>query len=153
MISKYVYQELVKKGLTIAFAESMTGGALTYEMVKNPGASKVIKGSIVAYSNEQKMNLLQISKTDIDSYPVVSKEIASLMAKRIKKITGSSIGVGITGNAGPSFQENTYKQEAWLAIETDHHIETYHLNLENLTRLKAILKAVHFTYETLKNLI
>jgi len=103
MISKKVFHQLTRKGLTIAFAESMTGGLVTYELIKNPGASKVIKGSMIAYSDEEKVNLLGISKDFIVKHSVVSKEVAIEMATRIQCQIISSIGVGITGNAGPSF--------------------------------------------------
>jgi nicotinamide-nucleotide amidase len=153
MISKKVFQQLTRKGLTIAFAESMTGGLMTYELIKNPGASKVIKGSIVAYSDEEKVNLLGISKDLISKHSVVSKEIAMEMSMRIKEQIESSIGVGITGNAGPSLQKGTNKQEVWIGISTEYHQQAYHLDLSGLSRIQAIRKATRFTYEKLTVLI
>ena len=153
MISKKVFHQLVKKGLTIGFAESMTGGLMAYELIKNPGASKVIKGSIIAYSDEQKVNLLDISKDEIKKYPIVSKEIAIRMAIEIKHKIGASIGIGITGNAGPELQQGTDKQEVWIGISTDHQDVCYHLDLSGLSRIQAIRKAVRFTYEKLAVLI
>ena len=153
MISKKVFHQLTRKGLTIAFAESMTGGLVTYELIKNPGASKVIKGSMIAYSDEEKVNLLGISKDFIVKHSVVSKEVAIEMATRIQCQIISSIGVGITGNAGPSLQEGTNKQEVWIGISTELHQYAYHLDLSGLSRIQAIRKAVRFTYEKLTVLI
>ncbi len=153
MISKKVFQQLTRKGLTIAFAESMTGGLATYELIKNPGASKVIKGSIVAYSDEQKVKLLGMPNDFIMHHSVVSKEVAIEMSTRIKEQMRSSIGVGITGNAGPSLQKGTDKQEVWIGISTDHHQVAYHLDLSGLSRIQAIRKATRFTYEKLTVLI
>jgi len=153
MISKKVFQQLTRKGLTIAFAESMTGGLATYELIKNPGASKVIKGSIVAYSDEQKVKLLGMPNDFIMHHSVVSKEVAIEMSTRIKEQMRSSIGVGITGNAGPSLQKGTDKQEVWIGISTDYHQVAYHLDLSGLSRIQAIRKATRFTYEKLTVLI
>jgi PncC family amidohydrolase len=153
MISTKVFHQLTRKGLTIAFAESMTGGLLSYEMVKNPGASKVIKGSILAYSDEQKVNLLGILKEEIEKYSVVSKEISIQMAIQVKHKIKSSIGVGITGNAGPSLQKGYDLKEVWIGISKEQCVEAYHLDLTGLSRIQAIRKAVRFTYEKLAILI
>ena len=153
MSSKKVFNKLVDKGLTIAFAESMTGGKSTYELIKNPGSSKVIQGSIIAYSNEQKHRLLNVSLDTIVKYSSVSKEVAIEMAINIKSIMKSSIGVGITGNAGPSLQKDTHKKEVFVAIATNTSIETFHIDLHSYTRLKSIQKTNHFIYEKLNQLL
>jgi PncC family amidohydrolase len=149
MIASIVYNKLLKNGLTITFAESMTGGLLSYELIKNPGSSKVIKGSIVAYSDAQKMNLLGIPEENIVSNCIVSKEIATQMAEHARLKIGASIGVGLTGNAGPSLQRGTSKQEVWISISDDQRNEAYYLDLQGLSRIQAIRKAVRFTYEKL----
>lgn len=153
MISKDTFDKLLNKGLTIAFAESMTGGAATYELMKNPGASKVISGSIVAYSIKQKHNLLNMSLEDMNKYGIVSKEISSIMARKIKETIGCDIGVGITGNAGPTLQENTFKQEAWVSILFKTEMHVFHLDLEECLREDAIEKTVRFIYENLSNIL
>lgn len=153
MISKNVYQKLTKKGLTIAFAESMTGGALCAELIKNPGASNVITSSIIAYSNEQKINLLNIQEHLINTHGVVSSEIADHMAFSIRDIAQSDIGVGITGNAGPSYQLGSSKKEAYISIVFSKDVHRIHLNLTEFTRIKAIDFAVKETYLLLEKLI
>ncbi|MDO9628405.1 MAG: CinA family protein [Acholeplasmataceae bacterium] len=153
MISKELFNKLLDKGLTIAFAESMTGGAATYELMKNPGASKVISGSIVAYSVKQKHNLLNITLEDINKYGIVSKEISSIMARKIKDVIGSDIGVGITGNAGPTLQEKTLKQEAWVSILCKQEMKVFYIDLEAYSRVDAIEKTVQFIYEKLNTIL
>ncbi len=153
MITKESFEKLLNRGLTIAFAESMTGGAATYELMKNPGASRVISGSIIAYSVKQKHNLLKMSLEDINKYGIVSKEISSIMARKIKETIGSDIGVGITGNAGPTFQENTVKQEAWVSILCKTEMHVFHLDLKECSRIEAIEKTVRFIYENLSNIL
>jgi len=153
MIAKQTFDILLNKGLTIAFAESMTGGAATYELMKNPGASKVISGSIVAYSVKQKHNLLNMTLEDINKYGIVSKEVSTIMARKIKDIVGSDIGVGITGNAGPTLQDNTTKKEAWVSIFYKHEMHVHHLDLEGCERVDAIEKTVRFIYDNLNNIL
>jgi PncC family amidohydrolase len=147
VISKKLYKQLIKKNLTISFAESMTGGSLTYELIKNKGSSQVIKGSIVAYSDEMKVKLLGLKNQDIDENTVVSEHVAIKMAQQIRKQANSNIGVGITGNAGPSKQEGTANLEVWIAVDSQAKTNTFQLEFKNLTRLQAIKKTVLFTYE------
>ncbi len=149
MISKKVFEECLINGLTIGFAESMTGGSLAYEMIKNPGSSTVVSGGIVAYSIEQKIKLLNIEPALISQFSVVSKEVAEQMARSIRAIMKTDIGVSVTGNAGPSVQENTHQLEAWIAIDFQGVIKSFHLEFGQLTRLKSIKKTVEFTYKKL----
>jgi PncC family amidohydrolase len=96
---KHVLNHLTKTNQTISFAESMTGGRLSYELVKFPGASKVYKEGYVLYSDEAKIKTLDIKQSDIDTYGVASKEIAELMAKQLRELTGADYSVAITGFA------------------------------------------------------
>ncbi|MBU1141251.1 MAG: CinA family protein, partial [Firmicutes bacterium] len=119
------------------------------EMIKNPGSSKVIPGSIVAYNNEQKMKLLNLSENEFEKYSVVSERIARLMATSIRALMKTDIGVSVTGNAGPGIQENTDKVEAWIAIDYQGDITAYNLEFSDFTRLQAMRNTVRFTYEKL----
>ncbi len=149
MIAQKVFEQYRENGLTIAFAESMTGGALAYEMIKNPGSSNVISGSIIAYSIEQKVKLLGLSLNDINQFGIVSEHVAKAMATSIKKLMNSNIGVAVTGNAGPEKQESTSDLEAWIAIDFKGIVKAYHLIFNDLSRLEAIRKTVRFTYTKL----
>lgn len=92
---------LIKKGLTISTAESCTGGMLSAQLTAVPGSSEYFLGSVVAYSNDVKTNVLGIPRDLILEYGAVSSEVAASMAQQVSKLTGSSIGIGITGIAGP----------------------------------------------------
>jgi nicotinamide-nucleotide amidase len=153
MTSLTCLEKLAKKGLTIAFAESMTGGLATYELIQHPGASEVIKGSIIAYSNDLKMKLLSIKEVDILRFGVVSKEIANEMAKQIHDMTKASIGVGITGNAGPTLQTSTTKKEVYISIYKDQNFINEHLVFTKENRVEAIIKTVNQIYQTLDQII
>ena len=93
---------LSEHNYTIACAESCTGGLLTSRLTDVAGSSAYVKSSIVSYSNEIKINLLKVKPETIEEFEVSSKEVAMEMAKGVKKLMGSDIGVGITGIAGPS---------------------------------------------------
>ncbi|MEG1633005.1 MAG: competence/damage-inducible protein A [Oscillospiraceae bacterium] len=92
---------LLEKGLTLASAESCTGGELAKKLTDMPGASKGFMGGVVVYTNEAKSRLLGIPTDYIDKRGAVSCEIAVELAERVRLKLGSDLGVGITGLAGP----------------------------------------------------
>ena len=95
--------ELLKaKHLTIGSIESMTGGLFASSITSVPGASKVFKGSVVSYSPLIKENVVGVKKETIETFGVVSKEVAYEMASKGKKLLDVDICVSITGNAGPT---------------------------------------------------
>ena len=97
---------LLKSNKTISFAESCTGGALSKRIVLIPGASKIFQGSIVSYSINSKINILNIKNEDIQKYSVVSEKVAKEMAVNAMKIFNSDYSISTTGNAGPSVSDN-----------------------------------------------
>ncbi len=92
---------LDKKNLTISTAESCTGGLLGAILTSIPGSSTFFQGSIVAYSNYQKVNLLKINEITLKKYGAVSEQCAIEMAKNLKNITKTDISISVTGIAGP----------------------------------------------------
>lgn len=96
-----VAKELAERRLTIAVAESCTGGMLSHTITNVPDASKFFVAGFVVYSERAKIQL-GINKRILDKYGLVSAEIASDMAKKVQVKEKSDIGVGITGYAGPS---------------------------------------------------
>ena len=94
-------QLLIKKGKTIAVAESCTGGLLADLLTNIPGSSHYFLLGIVTYSNQAKTALLRIPAKIIKRYGAVSCPVAQLMAQNVKKIASSDYGIGITGIAGP----------------------------------------------------
>ena len=92
---------LVNKKLTIATAESCTGGMVASSLINYPGISSSFKEGVVTYSNEAKISRLGVKKETLDKYGAVSSEVAAEMATGIAKTAGSSIGISTTGIAGP----------------------------------------------------
>jgi PncC family amidohydrolase len=153
MISKIVFDKLLKKGLTIGFAESMTGGGLCAELIKIPGASHVTPGGIIAYNEEQKTTLLKVDQNILKSYGVVSKEVANHMARNIRDILQVDIGISITGNAGPKLQIDSKELEAFIGFSYQREETFIHITFDSLTREEAIEKAIKMTYSYLEKLL
>jgi nicotinamide-nucleotide amidase len=93
--------ELIRRNLTVATAESCTGGAIAEALVRVPGVSAAFKGSIVAYSNSIKEELLGVDPADIKRVGAVSEEVAQAMARGARERMGVDIAISTTGIAGP----------------------------------------------------
>lgn len=90
-----------KKHLHVATAESCTGGYIAHLITAVPGSSEYFKGSVVAYSNEVKTNVLGVDPGDIEKYGAVSEEVVKQMAEGVKRLTGADYAVSTSGIAGP----------------------------------------------------
>jgi competence/damage-inducible protein CinA-like protein len=96
-----VARALTENRATIAVAESCTGGMLAERLTNVPGSSSYFLGGVVCYSNELKSSLVGVPSDIIDSKGAVSSETALALADGIRKRTGATLGIGITGIAGP----------------------------------------------------
>lgn len=92
---------LVKNNLTIATAESCTGGMVAARLINYPGISSSFLEGIVSYSNEAKISRLGVREETLRTYGAVSHEVAEEMAVGITKTSGAHIGLSTTGVAGP----------------------------------------------------
>ncbi len=97
-----IVRMLSEQNLTISFAESCTGGMVASNIVDVNNSSKVFKESFVTYSNEAKVQRLGVKPSTLESFGAVSRECAIEMAKGVRAVTNSDIGVSITGIAGDS---------------------------------------------------
>jgi len=93
---------LTERQLTIAVAESCTGGLVTNRITNVSGSSSYFERGVVAYSNNSKTQLLGVSSALIEAHGAVSKEVASAMAEGIRKAAHTDIGISTTGIAGPT---------------------------------------------------
>ena len=132
-IAKYVYgfgtdqlegiigQFLNKNNLTLATAESCTGGYLAHMITSVSGSSKYFKGSIIAYSNDIKTAHLGVSKEDLRQHGAVSEKVARAMAEGVRKEFDTDIGIATTGIAGPG--GGTIEKPVgtvWIAYSDQH---------------------------------
>ena len=100
-LEETVVRKLLSRGMTIATAESCTGGLLAKRITDVAGASDVFEMGAVTYANRIKEQVLGVSAKTLEQYGAVSPETAREMAEGIRKAAGSDIGIGITGIAGP----------------------------------------------------
>ncbi len=101
-LEEVVGMYLVMRQKTVAVAESCTGGLLSERLTRVPGSSRYFAGGAVCYSNELKTNLAGVPPKLIEENGAVSKAVAQALAEGIRTRTGASLGVGITGVAGPA---------------------------------------------------
>lgn len=95
-------QAAKEAGVTVGFAESLTGGMISSSVVNISGASAAFKGAVVSYTNEVKENVLGVPAEIIDKYNEVSEECAKAMAEGGAKVLGADLVISVTGIAGPT---------------------------------------------------
>ena len=99
------FRLLKEKGLTLATAESCTGGRVAERITALPGVSAVYRGGVVSYWTSVKADVLGVPQETLDVYGAVSEETARAMAEGARRITGADIAVSVTGVAGPDPDE------------------------------------------------
>jgi nicotinamide-nucleotide amidase len=120
------FGELLKgRGLTCAAAESCTGGLISHLITQVPGSSGHFLGSIVSYSNDVKVNVLGVSREDIERFGAVSEQVARAMLKGVLRLTGADVGMATTGIAGPDGgTDEKPVGTVWICVGTADHQET-----------------------------
>ena len=96
-----LHKKLIKTKNTISIAESCTGGLMSSKLTKLSGSSKYFKMGLITYSNNAKINILNVKKKIIDRYGAVSQECCRSMVENLSKLSKSKINLSITGVAGP----------------------------------------------------
>lgn len=119
-----VLDELRDRGLTLAVAESLTGGLLGARLSAVPGASDVFLGGIIAYASQVKFDLL-----GVPDGPVVSEDAAAAMATGVRERLGADVGLGLTGVAGPTQQEGRPVGTVCLAVAVGDEVRAHELRL------------------------
>ncbi len=125
---------LRERKMTIATAESCTGGLVSAKITSVSGSSEVISFSMVTYSNEAKIQKLGVKKETVEQFGAVSEQTAKEMAERIKLLAAADVGVGVTGVAGPSQSEGKPVGLVFVGIAFKDKTVVEKLNLKNLTR-------------------
>ena len=100
-LERYVGQLLRERHLTLATAESCTGGLIGQRLTNVPGSSAYFPGGIIAYSYEAKEKLLNVNHATLETHGAVSVETACEMARGARQVLGTDVAVSVTGIAGP----------------------------------------------------
>ncbi len=131
----------INKDITIASVESFTGGLFASEIIKEPGASKYFKGSLVTYWNEIKEKLGVNT-----SNGVINEDVAIEMALKGKQFFNVDYCVSFTGNAGPEVMDGKEVGDIFIAIND----QVFELHLKNMNRNQIRIEAVKFAIKKLE---
>ena len=157
IIPEYIYGEendrieqrvgdlLLSKKATVATAESFTSGYLSHLITSVPGSSSYYRGSILAYDNEIKEKILNVSPDLIKNYGVVSEQVVKEMALSVKKIMGVDYALSTTGIAGPSGGTNEVPVGTiWTAIAGPYDVKAkkYHFGTDRSWNVKRGANAI-----------
>jgi nicotinamide-nucleotide amidase len=125
-LASVVLNECDARGLTIAVAESCTGGLLGARLTAISGSSSVVIGGVIAYSNGVKKGLLGVTTESLERHGAVSEEVASEMATGVRRRLGVDIGVSITGVAGPGGgTPDKPVGLVWMAVDVRGDVRTH----------------------------
>jgi nicotinamide-nucleotide amidase len=124
-----LHGELLRRGLTVATAESLTGGAVADLVSGTPGASATYVGGVVSYSTSVKQRLLGVSQATVDRHGVVSARCAAEMATGVRSLLGADFAVSTTGVAGPDAQEGKPVGLVYVGVAGPAGVETHELRL------------------------
>lgn len=149
-IEAVIGKQLTALNKTVCTAESCTGGKIAQLITKNSGASKYFTGSIVSYSTEAKIDILQVPEGLIKEYSVVSGSVAEAMAKKARELFKTDYAIATTGNAGPDKGDSDAEVgTVFIAIATRDTVYSEKFELGN-HRTKVIMKAVNKAFEMLQ---
>ncbi|MBC7723416.1 MAG: nicotinamide-nucleotide amidohydrolase family protein [Burkholderiaceae bacterium] len=134
-IAERLVAGLTRRRLTIAVAESLTGGLLVAELVAVPGASAVVHGGVVAYATPLKHTVLGVSASLLAEFGPVHPQVATQMATGVRDAlavdgTAAYIGVATTGVAGPGPQDGIAAGTVFVGIAIGEHVSVLSLALD-----------------------
>jgi nicotinamide-nucleotide amidase len=144
---------LKEKGLSIAIAESCTGGLIGKRITDIPGSSVYFRGGLITYSNESKINILGVNDHTLKDYGAVSNEVACEMADGARKLLNSNIGLSVTGIAGPGgANKNKAIGLVYIGFSDGNIITSYRLNFRGDRSLNRWMSSQYVFYYLLKYL-
>ncbi|MFX1447320.1 MAG: CinA family protein [Promethearchaeota archaeon] len=144
-IMEKVVAKFTKSKITLAVAESCTGGYISNMITNIPGASKVFERGIICYSNLSKIHLLNINPEDLIQYGAVSEIVAKHLANNIRILSNVTIGIGVTGIAGPT--GGTPEKPVGLvyigfSTQKEIIVKKYQFSVDRITFKEKVLKEI-----------
>lgn len=138
------------KGLTLATAESFTGGKIAQQITAVPGASAYFKGSVVSYATAAKIEVLGVDETLVNKHSVVSQEVAEAMAKNVRNLFNVDFAIATTGNAGPTKGDSDVEVgTVFIAIASRKGVFAQRFIMGN-HRERVVQKSVNKAFELLQ---
>lgn len=129
-LEQQVIAALKARGLTLAAAESCTGGLAAKRLTDVPGASAVFLGGVVSYTNGVKERVLHVPRETLEMYSAVSEQTARAMAEGVRALTGADLGLSVTGVAGPDRDDRGHAVgTVYLALSAGTGTQTRQLHL------------------------
>lgn len=134
-------QALGRRGWTVAVAESLTGGLVTAALVDVPGASRTVRGGVVAYATDLKASLLDVDSTLLDERGAVDPDVATAMAEGVRRLLGADVGLATTGVAGPDPQDGHAPGTVHLAVVGPGLAHTARIDVSGASRAEVRARA------------
>ena len=149
---KKIHDFCINYKLTISTAESCTGGYIAKYLTDYTNSSKYFKGSIVAYSNDVKNNILRVPHDLIEKYGAVSTEVANSMAKGVMEIMNSDIAISVTGIMEKTDDYSDKKTQVFISLRSQEDEASFHFLLDG-NRETNREKTVYFAFSCLYDFI
>ncbi len=152
-IITHIHNLLIEKRLTVAVAESCTGGLVSHYLTLLSGASRYFKAGIIAYSNESKKRLLGVTDRTIETYGAVSQQTSIEMSEKIRNLIDTDYSISTTGNLGPDVMEGKEKGLIYISVSNEKQTITKELRLtgeRNENKEKAAIEALFLLFEQIK---
>ena len=145
-------RELEAAGLTVAVAESCTGGLLGAALTAVAGSSAYVRGGVIAYADDVKAEHLGVGHHLLATHGAVSPEVAEAMAAGVRRRFEASLGVGITGVAGPDASEHKPAGLVFVAVADPAGVRVIRLDDDRgreLNRAHAVKAAIRLCREVI----
>jgi len=123
-------ETLAARGLSLAVAESLTGGLVSSTLVEVPGASRVLRGAVVAYATEVKAEVLGVDRALLAAQGAVDPLVARQMASGVARLLRAEVGIATTGVAGPDPQDGFAPGTVFVAVALGGRSRSLELWLE-----------------------
>lgn len=155
--SESLVRVLIDRHLTVAVAESLTGGLLVSELIATPGASASVLGGVVAYNTELKHSVLGVDASVLNVHGAVHPDVAAQMASRVRDVlavggVSADVGISTTGVAGPDPQDGHQPGTVFIGVAVSGDVRVSALTLEGdraSIRRQAVEAAVELVIERL----
>ncbi len=149
-LEETLLKSFTQRGMTLATAESFTGGRIASKLTYVPGRSAYFKGSVVSYATEVKTGVLQVPEALIRAHSVVSEQVACAMAQQVRSLLQADIGMATTGNAGPDKGDSDSPVgRVFLGISSAENTYALEFTMGN-HRERIVQKSVHKAMELLQ---